>query len=134
MPLGIKNSTGSAPSSGDTITFCLPLISFPKEMMPEHSAIIARSFGFLASNNSATRGSPPVISLFFVPAFGVLAKISPACTSAPSATERIESGGRKYRASLSFAKSITSPFASRKVILGLRSAPFASDFQSLTFV
>ena len=103
-------------------------------MMPDISDIIAWSFGFLASNNSATLGKPPVISLVLDAAFGVLAKTSPACTSEPSVTDKIESGGRKYLASLPFARSITSPFLSLKVILGLRSAPFESSFQSLTLV
>ena len=63
--------------SGVIITFCFPLISFPKDISPEISEIIAWSLGFLASNNSATRGNPPVISFVFEAAFGVLAKTSP---------------------------------------------------------
>ena len=43
------------------------------------------------------------MSLVLDAAFGVLAKTSPACTSEPSDTERIESGGKKYRASFPFA-------------------------------
>ena len=41
-------------------------------MRPEVSAIMAWSFGFLASNNSATLGRPPVISFVLDAAFGVL--------------------------------------------------------------
>ena len=40
--------------------------------------MIALSFGLLASNNSATRGNPPVISLVFDVSLGKRAKTSPA--------------------------------------------------------
>ena len=40
----------------------LPLVGFPQETIPEACARIAGSFGFLASNKSATLGNPPVIS------------------------------------------------------------------------
>jgi len=70
----------------------LPLTSFPKITCPSFSAIIALSFAFLASNNSATLGSPPVISFVFVVSFGSLAITSPAETFCPSFTDKIESG------------------------------------------
>ena len=54
--------------------------------------MIALSLAFLASNNSATLGSPPVISLVFVVSFGNLAITSPAKTFWPSLIESIESG------------------------------------------
>ena len=103
-------------------------------MYPEFSAITAKSFGFLASNNSATLGNPPVISLVLDAAWGVLAKISPAWTSAPSDTDKRDSGGRKYLASLPLANIITSPLLSLNVILGFRSTPLGLAFQSLTFM
>ena len=53
--------------------------------------MIAPSFGFLASNNSATRGKPPVISFVLDVAFGNLARTSPALTFDPSATDKIVS-------------------------------------------
>ena len=56
--------------------------------------MIALSLAFLASNNSATLGRPPVISLVLVVSFGSLAITSPAETFCPSFTERIESGTR----------------------------------------
>jgi len=70
----------------------LPLTSLPNITLPSFSAIIALSFAFLASNNSATLGNPPVISLVFVVSFGNLAITSPAEIFAPSFTDKIESG------------------------------------------
>ena len=58
--------------------FCLPLTSFPNSITPSFSAIMALSFGLLASNSSATRGNPPVISLVLEVSLGNLAKTSPA--------------------------------------------------------
>ena len=54
--------------------------------------MIALSFGLLASNNSATLGRPPVISLVLELSLGSLAIISPAKISCPSSTYNIESG------------------------------------------
>ncbi len=62
--------------------------------------ITAHSFGFLTSKRSATRGSPPVMSLVFVVSLGIFAMMSPAVTMLPSGTERIAFNGRIYRASL----------------------------------
>ena len=50
----------------------------PNSITPSFSAMIALSFGRLASNNSATLGRPPVISLVFEVSLGNLAKTSPA--------------------------------------------------------
>ena len=44
---------------------CLPLVSLPKLTVPVASARIAGSFGLRASNRSATRGRPPVMSRVF---------------------------------------------------------------------
>ena len=74
--------------------FCFPLTSLPNWIVPSLSAIIALSLGLLASNSSATLGSPPVISFVFEVSLGNLAKISPADIFCPSWTERIESGTR----------------------------------------
>tara|TARA_B100001027_G_scaffold133100_1_gene92166 strand:+ start:289 stop:459 length:171 start_codon:yes stop_codon:yes gene_type:complete len=54
--------------------------------------MIALSLAFLASNNSATLGNPPVISFVFVVSLGSLAITSPAETFCPSFTDKIESG------------------------------------------
>ena len=59
---------------------------------PLFSAIMALSFGLLASNNSATLGKPPVMSLVLEVPLGNLAKTSPAETLWPSFIDRIESG------------------------------------------
>jgi hypothetical protein len=40
----------------------LPLVSLPKPIIPVFSANIAGNLGLRASNKSATRGRPPVIS------------------------------------------------------------------------
>jgi len=56
----------------------LPLTSLPKTTLPSFSAMIALSLAFLASNNSATLGRPPVISFVFVVSLGNLAITSPA--------------------------------------------------------
>lgn len=53
-------------------------------MIPEYLASMAASFGFLASNKSATRGRPPVISLVFDDSNGILAITSPAFIFDPS--------------------------------------------------
>ena len=61
----------------------LLFVSLPKLTVPVDSAIIAGSFGFLASNKSATLGSPPVISLDLEAASGILAITSPTATLSP---------------------------------------------------
>jgi len=53
---------------------------------------IAPSLGFLASNNSATLGNPPVMSFVLEVALGSLANTSPALTLSPSSTDKIVSG------------------------------------------
>src|SRR5438132_910844 len=45
--------------------------------------MIAKSFGFLASNSSATRGRPPVMSRVFEDSRGMRARTSPALTGEP---------------------------------------------------
>jgi hypothetical protein len=54
--------------------------------------MIAPSLGFLASNNSATLGNPPVMSFVLEVALGSLANTSPALTLSPSSTDKIVSG------------------------------------------
>ena len=71
----------------------LPLVSFPYERVPVASAYMEPSFGFLASNKSATLGSPPVISLVFVPSTGTLAMNSPVETLFPLFFMRIDFEG-----------------------------------------
>jgi hypothetical protein len=65
------------------IILLLLLISLPNSIVPEISANTAGFLGFLDSKISATLGRPPVISLVFEDALGILAMMSPAFTSLP---------------------------------------------------
>ena len=88
LPLGIRYSRGSPPSSGVTNTRRLPRTSVPKDTMPSISETIANSLGLRASKSSATRGRPPVMSLVRVTSRGIFATTSPAATSSPSVADR----------------------------------------------
>ena len=57
--------------------------------------MMAWSFGRRASNSSATRGRPPVMSRVLALSIGIRASTSPAFTSAPGSTERTVSTGRQ---------------------------------------
>ena len=70
--------------SGVMTSLTFPLVSLPKAIIPLSSASTAASFGFLASNKSATLGRPPVISFVLDPSRGILAKTYPACSFFPS--------------------------------------------------
>ena len=72
----------------------LPLVSLPKATTPVFSARIAGSLGLRASNKSATRGRPPVISRVFELACGIRASASPMFTSAPSSRFTIALPGK----------------------------------------
>ena len=72
------------PSSSVITSLTFPFVSLPKLVMPLYFARIAASFGFLASNKSATLGNPPVISLVLEDSNGILAITSPALIFAPS--------------------------------------------------
>ena len=63
---------------------CLPLVSLPNETVPVISASMPSSFGERASNSSATRGRPPVMSRVFWPSTGIRASTSPGDRSWPS--------------------------------------------------
>jgi hypothetical protein len=71
----------------------LPLVSLPKLTVPEYSARMAESFGLLASNRSATRGRPPVMSRVFDDSCGMRAMMSPTDTCAPSTRFTSAPGG-----------------------------------------
>ncbi len=83
------------PSFGVITRRRLPLVSLPKLTVPEISARIAGSFGLRASNKSATRGRPPVMSRVFEPSCGIRAITSPHPICAPSPDYQ-GVGGRKY--------------------------------------
>ena len=63
-----------------------PLNSEPNSIVPEMSAICAAFVGFLASNNSATRGRPPVISFVLVVSLCTFERGEPTSTLSPSFT------------------------------------------------
>ena len=53
---------------------CLPLVSLPNETVPVTSASMPASLGERASNSSATRGRPPVMSRVFDVSCGIRAE------------------------------------------------------------
>ncbi len=65
---------------------CLPLVSLPNDTVPVTSASMPASFGERASNSSATRGRPPVMSRVFEVSCGMRASTSPTATCWPSFT------------------------------------------------
>src|SRR3546814_4994400 len=85
---GISSSC-SPPSLSRMIRRCLPLVSLPNETTPEISARIAGSLGLRASNRSATRGRPPVMSRVFDASCGILATRSEEHTSELQSLMRI---------------------------------------------
>ena len=102
----------------------LPLVSLPNETIPEISARIAGSFGLRASNKSATRGRPPVISFVPTDSCGIRANASPTAISAPSSSVTIALPGKKYCAGTSVPGiKISLPFASTKRNAGRKSLP-----------
>ena len=89
LSLGIKYSL-PIPSKSVITKRCLPLVSLPNDTVPVTSANIPASLGERASNNSATRGRPPVISRVFDDSCGIRANTSPTPTSCPSLTVIIQ--------------------------------------------
>ena len=69
---------------------CLPFVSLPNDTVPVTSASMPASFGERASNSSATRGRPPVMSRVFDVSCGIRASTSPTLTCWPSFTVMIE--------------------------------------------
>ena len=131
LPLGIRYSSIS-PFSDKISNLLFPLKSLPNWTFPSTSEINACSLGLLASNNSATLGKPPVISLS-LNSKGIRAIKSPAKTSCPSFTLRIASTGSSYEA---FApEDIFRAFPDLLVIsiLGLKSFILGLDFDSWEF-
>src|SRR5881394_89218 len=83
FPAGTSYSCAS-PSSGCTQISRLPRLISPNRTTPSTSEIVAGSFGRRASNSSATRGRPPVISRVLYASRDTLASTWPAYTSWPS--------------------------------------------------
>ena len=126
LVLGIKVSriTSSFPSLPVKTSLLLPLVSLPQETIPLISAKIATSLGCLASNKSATLGSPPVISLVFEDSFGIRARTSPISIDCPSETFTKDFCSSLYSAGLFPPGSITSfPLESLITTIGFISLP-----------
>ncbi len=122
--LWISSSYGAPPSSGVITRRTLPLVSLPKETTPLFSARIAASFGFRASNRSATRGRPPVMSRVLEDSCGIRAITSPMPILAPFLRPDSAPPGRKYAAGASVLGSATGfPLASTTRTTGRRSLP-----------
>ena len=101
-----------------------PLVSLPQETTPDISARIASSFGFLASNKSATLGKPPVISLVLDDSLGIRAITSPTLIFELFVKPRIELPSREYTAACLPPGKVTSfPFSSKILTDGLSSLP-----------
>ena len=101
-----------------------PLVSLPQETTPDISARIASSFGFLASNKSATLGKPPVISLVLDDSLGIRAMTSPTLIFELFVKPRIELPSREYTAAcLPPGKETSFPFSSKILTDGLSSLP-----------
>ena len=96
--------------------------SSPNSIRPSCSAIMAASFGRRASNNSLTRGKPPVIS-FVLDSRGIKANTSPSCNSWPSLTVTMAPFGKYTRTSAFLAFFTTSPFALTNVMCGRNGLP-----------
>ena len=71
----------------------LPRTLGPKSTTPSILEISAASLGRRASNNSATRGRPPVMSLVLEDLRGVLAMRVPATILSPSLDDDVGAGG-----------------------------------------
>ena len=120
---GISSSCCS-PSSLVIMTRCLPLVSLPKEIVPDFSAKIAPSLGLRASNKSATRGKPPVMSRVLEEACGRRAITSPTSTLAPLVELTIAPAGSGYCTGILVpSKNTLSPLASSKRTVGRNSRP-----------
>src|SRR2546422_9303887 len=82
----------------------LPRLISPNRTVPSISEIVAGSLGRRASNSSATRGRPPVMSRVLYASRDTLARTSPAYTSWPSSTVSCApSGMTKSRSRFSFS-------------------------------
>src|SRR2546425_829714 len=103
LPAGTSYSCGS-PSSGWTWISRLPRLISPNRTVPSTSEIVAGSLGRRASNSSATRGRPPVMSRVLYASRDTFASTSPAYTSWPSSTVSCApSGMTKSRSRFSFS-------------------------------
>ena len=94
------------------ITSRLPRFNLgPKLTTPSISLTTAGSDGLRASNNSVTRGKPPVISPDLPNARGIFTSTSPAWIVFPSSTRICDPTGRSYVL-------VTEPSFARTLITG----------------
>ena len=93
LPRGIRYSLASPLSARMMILRC-PLTKPPISTRPSISVMMACSLGLRASNSSATRGRPPVMSLVLVVSRGILAMMSAAKTSWPSRHQQVRAHGQ----------------------------------------
>ena len=100
-------------------------------IVPSISASKAGLVGRRTSNNSLTRGRPPVMSPVRFAWTGIRAMMSPALIASPLVTFRVEYTGNRYSAIFLPPREITSPLASTNVIAGF-SAFFVFVFQLIT--
>ena len=104
------------------------LKSLPNSIVPVISAIIAWSFGLLASKSSATLGRPPVISFVLALSVGTLARTSPAETVLFFSTDKMAFTGKVNF----FVSDFAFDFDCVKRTEGCRSFPRAEPLQSIT--
>ena len=101
------------------------------------SAKIAGSFGLRASNKSATRGRPPVISRVFEPSCGIRASTSPGFAVTPSVTSIVVNEGRrvscKPRSSLSMISLGSFAFTLARSLTTTRVKPVSSSVCASVF-
>jgi hypothetical protein len=76
----------TCPSFDSIVISRLPRLTPPKVTTPSISVTTAGFDGLRASNNSVTRGKPPVISRVLPVERGIFAMICPVCSFSPSST------------------------------------------------
>jgi len=131
VPFGTAYSTGAVPSSGIMRIKILDLAS-SSSIVPSISASNAGLDGRRTSNNSLTRGRPPVISPVRLVWTGIRARISPAATVSPFDTFNTEYIGNRYSAIFLPPSEITSPRSFTNVIAGFNAfLVFAFQFMTL---
>nr|ARR75616.1 uncharacterized protein [uncultured bacterium] len=86
----------TTPSFASTMISLLPRLIAPKETTPSISHTIAGLPGLRASNNSVTRGRPPVMSLSLPRILGIFTITCPAFTSSSASMIMCEPTGRLY--------------------------------------
>src|SRR3972149_2419458 len=135
LPRGIRYSLVSPLSARITI-LRIPLTKPANSTVPSISVITACSLGFRASNSSATRGRPPVMSLVFVVSRGILAMMSPANTGDSLTTSRWAPTGIRFWATVVSLSSLMDTrgwsLPSASSMITFRASPVTSSNSSRT--